>query len=240
MTEQTMAHTGSLEISIEDRKNIELILTKVHQYRQHDDRVTVMALDLLRSLLTKGEVGLIDRVMGIEPIQYGFKAPQLEIEPIPQDLFRIDRQEYVYEGQKGYTEVQYIPQHTYRAYQTMAQALQKDLDRPLLIESSYRSDAYQVIVFLSILKANDFDVTKTAQRVAIPGYSEHSTPSRLALDLKNIDGLPSDKTPQDFEGTKEYEWLTQHAHEFHFFMSYPRDNKYGVMFEPWHWRHMPQ
>ena len=36
-----------------------------------------------------------------------------------------------------------------------------------------------------------------------------------------------------------YRWLRQHAGQFGFVESYPRDNKFGVIAEPWHWCHHP-
>jgi D-alanyl-D-alanine carboxypeptidase len=32
-----------------------------------------------------------------------------------------------------------------------------------------------------------------------------------------------------------FDWLVKNAKYFGFCMTYHRDNKYGFMFEPWHW-----
>ena len=58
------------------------------------------------------------------------------------------------------------------------------------------------------------------------GFSEHHT--GLAIDINSLE--------EDFADTKEYEWLLKHAKEYGFEMSFPRDNKQGLGFEPWHWR----
>jgi D-alanyl-D-alanine carboxypeptidase len=34
--------------------------------------------------------------------------------------------------------------------------------------------------------------------------------------------------------------LCQHAQEFGFSLSFPRDNLSGVCYEPWHWKYTPE
>lgn len=230
---------GEFIVSEHDKELIESLLTKVDEARQQNERMTVVAHEDLPSVLSADEIEVIDRVYAIEPAHYGFKGPRLAIEPLPDTLVRVEPQPYQFEGRQYYTNVQFVPEAPYSAFRKLADAMEIQIGRKLLIESSYRSNAFQAITFLSILKINRFDVPKTARRAAIPGYSEHSTPSQLALDVQTIDGLPTDETPQDFEGTQEYEWLVANAADFDFYMSYPKNNPHGLMFEPWHWRHKP-
>ncbi len=237
---QIQKATGEFIVSEHDKELIESLLIKVDKARQHDERIAVISHEDLPKILHTEEISIIDRVYAIDPTIYGFKGPKLALEPVPDTLIKVEPQPYKYQGEQYYTNVQFIPEAPYEAFRLMADAMESQIGRKLLIESSYRSTAYQAITFLSILKINKFDVSKTAKRAAIPGYSEHSTPSQLALDLQNIDGIPSDETPQDFEGTQEYNWLVSNAQRFDFFMSYPKNNPYGLMFEPWHWRYKPQ
>ena len=65
---------------------------------------------------------------------------------------------------------------------------------------------------------------------APPGYSEHH--SGRAVDLTTDGVAPLE--PQ-FEDTTAYSWLSKHAEGFSFFLSFPRGNRYGYIFEPWHW-----
>jgi D-alanyl-D-alanine carboxypeptidase len=66
--------------------------------------------------------------------------------------------------------------------------------------------------------------------MAAPGYSEHHT--GRAIDL----GAPGEPLlSESFALTGEYSWLVDHAHEYGFRLSYPRDNPHGIAFEPWHW-----
>jgi D-alanyl-D-alanine carboxypeptidase len=69
---------------------------------------------------------------------------------------------------------------------------------------------------------------------AAPGYSEHHT--GRAFDITAA-GVPPLETV--FEETTTYTWLTQHAAEFGFYLSYPRDNPQGFIYEPWHWLYQP-
>jgi len=65
---------------------------------------------------------------------------------------------------------------------------------------------------------------------AAPGYSEHHT--GRAIDL-TIDGCAT--LTEVFEETLAFKWLQEYAHLFSFCLSYPKDNKYGIAYEPWHW-----
>jgi len=231
---------GEFTVSKHDKETITNLLAKTDEaQRQMDGRLAVITRTALADILDHKELEVVDRVYHIDPPRYGFKGPRLTVEPVPDKLVRVPPHPYTYQGENYLTDTQYLPEPPYEAYLRMAQAALEETGRKLLINSSYRSPDYQALTFLTILALYDFNVPKTAQRAAIPGYSEHGTPSSLALDLQNVDGLPSDKTPQDFEGTEEYNWLVPNAGQYNFSMSYPRDNPHGVMFEPWHWRHVP-
>jgi zinc D-Ala-D-Ala carboxypeptidase len=65
---------------------------------------------------------------------------------------------------------------------------------------------------------------------ALPGYSEHH--SGCAVDVTTDDVQPLEA---EFEHTAAYRWLCAHGGDFSFFLSFPRGNKYGYSFEPWHW-----
>ena len=42
---------------------------------------------------------------------------------------------------------------------------------------------------------------------------------------------------KEFEKLPEYQWLLINAKNFGFVLSYPKDSKDGIVFEPWHWRY---
>ena len=65
---------------------------------------------------------------------------------------------------------------------------------------------------------------------APPGFSEHHT--GRAIDI-STPGYPV--LEEEFEQSPAYHWLNKKAQDFGFFMSYPRGNQLGYLYEPWHW-----
>ena len=138
---------------------------------------------------------------------------------------------------------QYLPQDVRNAYEAMMAVMERDLGRRLLVESGYRSPAYQLYLFLFYLPKHDYSIRETNRHVALPGYSEHGYPPRQAIDFINQDGINGEDRPEEFEALPEYRWLLQYAERYGFSLSYPRDNPYHTAFEPWHWhyeRHTPR
>ena len=64
----------------------------------------------------------------------------------------------------------------------------------------------------------------------LPGYSEHH--SGRAIDFIS-EG--SSVLSIDFEKTKTFKWLLKNGTKYGFYLSYPKNNKDGIMYEPWHW-----
>jgi len=62
------------------------------------------------------------------------------------------------------------------------------------------------------------------------GYSEHQLGTTVDFTTTELGGGLN-----GFETSKAYAWLIEHAHEYGFVLSYPKDNVYYI-FEPWHWR----
>ena len=96
--------------------------------------------------------------------------------------------------------------------------------------SGYRSHAYQLGIF-ERKRERGLAVDDILQVNAAPGFSEHH--SGLALDIGTPDEPPAEES---FEVTSAFEWLSKHAADHGFVMSYPRDNPHGIVYEPWHWR----
>ena len=65
---------------------------------------------------------------------------------------------------------------------------------------------------------------------APPGSSEHHTGK--AVDI-NTRGFPA--LEEDFEKSEAFKWLLLNAKNFGFRLSYPRENRFGMVYEPWHW-----
>lgn len=102
----------------------------------------------------------------------------------------------------------------------------------IYIVSGYRSSSYQVAVFKKKFNDKNYPTEsemKSRMRFSAPsGFSEHHT--GFAIDINS--------TSQNFANTKEYRWLKEHAAEYGFEMSFPKDGHQGLGFEPWHWRYV--
>jgi zinc D-Ala-D-Ala carboxypeptidase len=99
----------------------------------------------------------------------------------------------------------------------------------LLPLSAYRSVARQTLIIRRKLARGDLigDILRVS---AVPGCSEHHT--GRAIDFGAPDHLRLEAT---FARTREYRWLRRQAGRFGFHLSYPRHNRQGITYEPWHW-----
>lgn len=98
--------------------------------------------------------------------------------------------------------------------------------------STFRSIAHQrTLVARKLARGESADQVFAVN--AVPGYSEHH--SGRAIDI-GTPGCPA--LDEAFEHTPAFAWLQQHAATFGFRLSYPRDNRHGVIYEPWHWCHV--
>jgi D-alanyl-D-alanine carboxypeptidase len=103
----------------------------------------------------------------------------------------------------------------------------------LLLVSAFRSVDYQRAIFDRKLSQR-VPLEEILRVNAAPGYSEHHT--GRAVDLATR-GCPPLTEP--FEATDAFQWLTANGGRFDFAMTYPRDNPYGIVYEPWHWAMAP-
>jgi D-alanyl-D-alanine carboxypeptidase len=99
----------------------------------------------------------------------------------------------------------------------------------LLIVSGFRSVDYQARLIRKKINAGQ-KVRDILTVNAAPGYSEHH--SGRAVDIATPGSRP---LSEEFERSDAFRWLTKNAAAFGFSMTYPRDNPYGVIYEPWHW-----
>ncbi|MBT8045035.1 MAG: M15 family metallopeptidase [Verrucomicrobiae bacterium] len=65
---------------------------------------------------------------------------------------------------------------------------------------------------------------------APPGFSEHHTGRAIDVSTPGYAVLE-----EEFEGSEAFAWLHENAAKFGFTMTYPRDNEFGFIYEPWHW-----
>lgn len=99
----------------------------------------------------------------------------------------------------------------------------------LLIVSGFRSVEYQAGLIRKKLAAGQ-PITEILQVNAAPGYSQHHT--GLAIDVATPGSRP---LTEEFEQTEAFSWLVENGPAFGFSMTYPRNNRFGFIYEPWHW-----
>lgn len=127
----------------------------------------------------------------------------------------------------------YFPNSIYQACQNTVEAflqLQEDARVAgchLSVVSAYRTFDYQENLYHDYLKKDSMQAVDTYSARA--GHSEHQT--GYAIDICETDH-ESDK----FEGTKESNWINNHAHEYGFIIRYQKGLSHltGYRYEPWH------
>ena len=100
-------------------------------------------------------------------------------------------------------------------------------------------DLFIVSAFRSIDRQAEIVRRKMGNGVALesilavcapPGFSEHHTGRAVDLSTSGSRALEV-----EFDQTAAYAWLTEHAAEFSYYLSYPIGNPWGYQYEPWHW-----
>jgi len=115
-----------------------------------------------------------------------------------------------------------------RAWGSLRQAALAD-GVGISIVSAFRSVERQAeIVRAKLARGQSIDEILRAS--APPGYSEHHTGRAVDVTTDGVRPLEL-----EFEHTAAFQWLERNAGRFGFHMSYPRQNRYGYMYEPWHW-----
>jgi D-alanyl-D-alanine carboxypeptidase len=97
------------------------------------------------------------------------------------------------------------------------------------IVSAYRSADYQLGI-VRRKRERGLDMAEILRISAAPGYSEHH--SGRAVDITTPGYAPVE---EEFERSPAFAWLKRHASRFGFRLSYPRKNRHGIAYEPWHW-----
>jgi D-alanyl-D-alanine carboxypeptidase len=99
----------------------------------------------------------------------------------------------------------------------------------LMIVSGYRSIDYQARLIRKKVNAGQ-QLSDILTVSAAPGHSEHHT--GRAVDIATPGSRP---LTEEFEDSAAFRWLNENAANFGFSMTYPRGNRYGFIYEPWHW-----
>ena len=167
--------------------------------------------------------GLLERLFVTPAVLAGYPAPkQLEAPPHTLTILGETKDGRVLEATSD----------TVQHWTDMQRAAQQD-GIQLEVLSAFRSIDYQRQLIARKLDRGD-PPNQILQVVALPGYSEHHT--GYALDIVTT-AYP--ELTEDFELSEGFAWLSHSAHQCGFFLSYPRDNPWGFIYEPWHWCFKP-
>lgn len=116
------------------------------------------------------------------------------------------------------------------AFEEMASDAKKS-DLNIRAISAYRSYEYQENLYNKYVKEDGKDIADTYS--ARPGYSEHQT--GLVVDVDNIN-----LSYEQFESTKEFEWMRDNSYKYGFILRYPegKNDITGYDYEAWHYRYV--
>ncbi|HWY24360.1 MAG TPA: M15 family metallopeptidase [Nevskia sp.] len=101
----------------------------------------------------------------------------------------------------------------------------------LLLISAFRSFEFQLALIRGKL-AKGRAIAEILTVNAPPGCSEHHSGRAVDIGARDTAALE-----EEFESTPQFAWLMRHANRHGFHLSYPRGNRYGYLYEPWHWCH---
>ncbi len=105
----------------------------------------------------------------------------------------------------------------------------------IVITSGFRDPVFQKALYDDWLKNRA--VPGGEAYVAKPGHSEHQLGTAADVTTPEI---YSASTVTAFDTTNAFAWLSKHADEYGFILSYPKgkESVTGYAYEPWHWRYI--
>ena len=142
--------------------------------------------------------------------------------------FHIEEQDLIEIGKNIYGKPQLAFSKTANKWHEIRDLAKKD-NVDLFIVSAFRSAEYQANIIHRKLEKN-FKLSDILKVNTAPGYSEHHTGRALDITTTGIDSLS-----ENFDQTIAFEWLQQHGRNYGFSLSYPKNIKNKIAYEPWHW-----
>ena len=123
---------------------------------------------------------------------------------------------------------QFLAPRAARAWARMREAAARD-GVELQVVSAFRSIEYQLGILKRKLE-HGLSMEQILRVSAAPGYSEHHSGRALDITTPGFAALE-----EEFEDSPAFAWLKKNARRFGFHLSYPRKNRHGIAYEPWHW-----
>jgi len=153
------------------------------------------------------------------PQDYGCRH-RLRLQPEPSQLASI--------GLDVFKREQFMLPAAAKAFLTLQRAASAD-DISIQAVSAFRSMDYQAGLLQRKLEKG-LQMDEILRVSAAPGYSEHHSGRAIDITTPGEDPLE-----ESFANTAAFDWLSKNAGKHGFRMSYPRNNRHGVAYEPWHW-----
>ncbi len=160
----------------------------------------------------------LQQVLGL-PEDYG-RTHRLRLQPEPSQLASM--------GPDLFGREQFLIPPAASALHAMIAAAAADAIE-LQVVSAFRSVDYQAGLLRNKLEEGQ-SMEQILRVSAAPGYSEHHSGRAVDLTTPHYPVLQ-----ESFAESTAFAWLSQHADSFGFRLSFPRGNRHGVAYEPWHW-----
>jgi len=188
-------------------------------YRPDSRDTELLQRSLLRRLTPAArKARQLQQELGL-PAEYGCRH-RLRLQSEPRQLASI--------GPDVFGREQFLTPPAANALHAMLAAAAAD-GIELQVVSAFRSVDYQ-----SGLLRNKLDKGLSIEQIlevsAAPGYSEHHSGRAVDFSTPHYPVLE-----ESFAASEAFAWLHRRAAAFGFQLSYPRGNRHGVAYEPWHW-----
>ena len=107
----------------------------------------------------------------------------------------------------------------------------KKMGYSIIAVSAYRDYDYQENLFNNYVKEKGENYALKCSAKA--GHSEHQT--GLSVDV-----MGSNNDYDQFEKSKEFDWMKNNSYKYGFILRYPKGKEYitGFKYEPWHYRYV--
>ena len=128
------------------------------------------------------------------------------------------------------TEDKYMRKEAKEHFEKLSSAAKKN-NYEIIAVSTYRNYEYQDKLFNYYVETKGLEYALECS--ARQGHSEHQT--GLAVDV-----MGSNKDYDEFEQSKEFDWMIKNCYKYGFILRYPRgkENITGFKYEPWHYRYV--
>ena len=139
------------------RASILQTLDPVIAPKKKDGTAVLLKWEELYAPLNPEQRAFLDAFRALRAKDVGGKS-QYYGDALPDNLAVVGPQTMIKDGAPTPVDPQYPPQPVLQSYQRMMAAMKTDLGKQLLVESGYRSPAYQLYLFLFYMSNHDLSV----------------------------------------------------------------------------------